>query len=241
MAEAPIFAQSARGRMKKRIKIQGFLIFLAIIISILLSKFLFPHWKKEALDEFLDALGVGIVLFGFLFRIAARGYKAEVSPDGKKLIIDGLYGLMRNPMYFGTLLIGLGINLLLFKWWISLLFFIIFLIIYVHQIRKEENDLYRRFGEEFKNYCKITPRYFPKIFNVNLRDYLFFKRSWIKKELSSLIGVIVVIIAIEIWEDVRLFGYNEFRKELLELSLIIIYFVSIFSVFYEKKDTTRKY
>lgn len=226
--------------MKKRIKIQGFLIFLAIIISIPLSKFLFPHWKEEALDEFLDALGIGMVLFGFLFRIAARGYKAEVSPDGKKLIIDGLYGFLRNPMYFGTLLIGLGINLILFEWWAFILFFIIFLLIYIRQMRKEENDLYRRFGEEFKNYCKITPRYFPKVFNVNLRDYLFFKWSWVKKELPSLVGVIAVIIAAEIWEDVRIFGYNEFREELLELPLIIILFVSIFSLFYGKKDIARK-
>jgi len=226
--------------MKKRIKIQGFLIFLAIIISIPLSKFLFPHWKEETLDEFLDALGIGMVLFGFLFRIAARGYKAEVSPDGKKLIIDGLYGFLRNPMYFGTLLIGLGINLILFEWWAFILFFIIFLLIYIRQMRKEENDLYRRFGEEFKNYCKITPRYFPKVFNVNLRDYLFFKWSWVKKELPSLVGVIAVIIAAEIWEDVRIFGYNEFREELLELPLIIILFVSIFSLFYGKKDIARK-
>lgn len=89
--------------------------------TILFSKFLFPHWKKEILDEFLDAIGISLVLFGFLFRIAARGYKADGSPEGKKLITNGLYGLMRNPMYVGTLLIGLGINLVLFEWWVAIL------------------------------------------------------------------------------------------------------------------------
>lgn len=224
--------------MKRRIRIQGFIIFLAVVASILLSKFLFPCWKKETLDEFLDAIGLGIVLFGFLFRIAARGYKAEVSANGKYLITDGLYGLMRHPMYFGTLLIGLGIVLILFKWWAFFLFLPIFLLIYIPQIQQEENQLYRRFGDEYKTYCKRTPKYFPNIyslFKVDLQDYLFFKWVWIKREIPSLIGVIGIIIAIETREDVRLFGYSEYTKELLELALTIGIFVIIF-LFYKKED-----
>lgn len=75
--------------MKRRIRPQGILIFLAITLSIFLSKSLFPQWEKEALDKFLDALGIAIVLFGFLFRIMARGYKAEESPQGQTLITEG--------------------------------------------------------------------------------------------------------------------------------------------------------
>lgn len=224
--------------MKKRIKIQGFLIFLAVTLTILLSKFLFPRWKQQALDEFLDALGIGLVLFGFLFRIAARGYKAEVSNEGKTLIKDGLYALMRHPMYFGTLLIGAGIVLVLFQWWVFLLFLIVFLLIYIPQINREETTLHRRFGEEYKNYCKRTPLYFPNIsvlFKADLREYLFLKWSWIKKELPSCIGVTGLIIAIEAREDVRSFGYSEYAKELLELSFIVIFFIIIFSLFYEPR------
>ena len=227
--------------MKRRIRIQGFFIFLAATTTILLSKLLFPHWKKEILDEFLDAIGIGLVLFGFLFRIAARGYKAENSPEGKNLITNGAYGLMRNPMYFGTLLVGLGINLVLFEWWAAILFCIIFSLIYIRQIHREEADLSQRFGEEYKTYCNVTPRYFPNLFNINLRDHLFFKWLWIQKELPSLIGVIGVIITIEIWEDMRLFGYNECRKELAELFLIITCFIIVFSLFYEKENISRKY
>lgn len=94
--------------MKKRIKIQGFLIFLATLATISLSKFVFPHWKKEPWDEFLDVVGIGLVLFGFLFRITARGYKQEKSYNGKLLVKDGPYAMVRNPMYFGTFMIGTG-------------------------------------------------------------------------------------------------------------------------------------
>jgi len=150
-------------KMKKRVRFQNFLIFLAMTASLLLSKFLFQNWKREALDEFFDALGVAILLFGFLFRISARGLKAGKSCNGKKLITDGLYSLTRNPMYFGTLLIGLGIVLVLFKWWVFLLFFSIFLLIYIPQINKEEKELSKYFGDEYRLYCEKVPRCFPNI------------------------------------------------------------------------------
>ena len=211
---------------RTRTKIQRILILLVIIISIFLPKYVFPHWKKEPVDEFLDAFGIFIVLFGFLFRISARGYKNEKSSCGKELVKDGPYALLRNPMYFGTLLIGTGIIFVIFELWTFPLFFVVFFSIYMPQIKKEENKLFIRFGEEYKRYCKITPEYFPNSrCMLKLRDYLSFKLSWITKEIFSLVSVIIAIIAIEIWEDVKSFGYKEFLKEPLELSFIVLCFI----------------
>lgn len=229
--------------MKKRIKIQGSLIFLGIVIVILFSKFLFPQWKKEALDEFLDAVGIGLILFGFLFRMAARGHKAEMSSEGKKLVTSGIYALIRNPMYFGTFLIGTGVVLVLFKWWVFILFLAIFLGIYTPQINKEEKILSEYFGQEYHNYRKNVPMYFPSILNlfkIDLRDYIFFKWPGIKKELPSLMAVVGAIIAAEAWEDVRLFGHKEYGKELLELLLIISCLLVVIFLFYKKDDVSGK-
>jgi protein-S-isoprenylcysteine O-methyltransferase Ste14 len=225
--------------MKKRIKLQGIFIFAAITIVLALHKFIFPYWTQEPWDEFLDALGIAFILFGFIFRIAARGYKAEISCEGKSLITDGPYGLMRNPMYFGTFLIGLGIILVLFMWWAFFVFLAIFALIYIFQVRKEEKTLFRRFGDEYKRYCEITPRYFPRlvtVFTADFRKYVFLKWNWVKKELPSLILVISLVIIIETWEDVRLFGQKEFLKEFLELFSIVISFVITMALFLRKTD-----
>jgi len=238
-----ISARSAKRRMKRRIGIQGFLMVLAIILSLGFSRFLFPQWRQEALDEFLDVLGTNIILLGFLFRIAARGHKAEISHRGESLIKDGLYGLMRHPMYFGTFFIGLGIVLVLFQWWAFLLFLAVFLLIYAPQTNREEDNLFRRFGQEYKNYCQTTPRYIPDLagwFEKDLRDYLFFNWSWLKKELPSLITVTAIVIAIETWHDRRLFGYKECTKELGELLLVIVFFMIISGLFYAGKNRPRK-
>ena len=210
--------------MKRRIRIQGFLIFLAILLVILLSKLIFPSWKKEPLDEFFDAIGIILVLSGFLLRIIARGYKEEKSQQSKDLVKDGPYGLMRHPMYFGTLLIGTGIIAVLFEFWVFFVFLVIYLLIYLPQINREEKILLKKFGQEYLSYCKTTPKYFPNVF-LSFREHLPLRISWIKKELVSLIAVIGLILAIEIWEDTRLFGHQEFYKELLELLSIIFAFI----------------
>lgn len=239
---APISALNARGDMKARIRLQGMSIFLAVLTAVFLSKFLFPQWEKEGLDEFLDILGIFIVLFGFLIRVAARGYKSEKSWNGRSLMSDGLYGLVRHPMYFGTLLIGMGIVLVLFQWWAFLIFLFVFLAIYTPQVCKEENNLLQLFGEEYKAYCRKTPKYFPNgnFFRANLVEYLFFKWAWVKKELLSLIVASVIIIALETWQDIRLFGRNEIFSELLEFLWVALFFFALCGIFYKKENVSRK-
>lgn len=112
------------------------------------------------------------------------------------------------------------------------------MIIYIPQIRREENSLCIRFGERYKNYCSKIPKYFPNIFTffkTDIRDYLYFEWGWAKRELPTLTGVIIAVISIETWEDVKLFGYHEFGKELLELSLIFLFFVSVFTFLYKRR------
>lgn len=229
--------------MKKNIKIQTLLIFMFMLMSVLLSKVFFPEWKNGALDESLDALGIAFVLFGFLFRICTRSYKISGSSSSRHLVIGGPYSLMRNPMYFGTFLIGLGVIFLLFNWWVFPIFLAGFLLIYIPAVNREEEKLRRQFGEEYINYCRDTPRVFPRISNLlrlNLSDYLPLEWRLIKRELASLVGTLLVITAIEIREDVRLFGRAEYAKEAVELVSAVVPFVGILLLFTNKKIFPKK-
>lgn len=227
--------------MKIRIRIQGGLIFLTVIALMVFSKIIFPHWKYGWLDELLDAIGISLVLFGFVFRIAARGYKEEKSDNGRRLVTDGPYALIRNPMYFGTLLIGTGVIAVTFALWTLPMFLAVYFFIYIPQIKKEEGVLLQRFGDAYKNYCRIVPAYFPNIYRLSyLREYLYLKFSWIKKEFSSFIAIIAAILALEIWDDIRMFGFGEFYKELLELACIILAFIFIVVFLGIKKTKEEK-
>jgi protein-S-isoprenylcysteine O-methyltransferase Ste14 len=220
--------------MKKRIKIQGLLIFLAIALSILFAKFLFRRPQDSLLARFLDGLGAGLLLLGFLLRIAGRGYKKETSAQSEKLVIAGPYQLVRNPMYLGTLFIGLGITLSLFAWWMSLVFLAVYLAIYIPQVRREEKILSQRFAQDYWDYCKRVPRFFPGIadcFSVDLRRRLSFKKAWLKTETVSLIATFIFILAFKIWKES---GAVRFFLVASVLAGII------FALFHEKKDIPAK-
>ena len=223
--------------MKPRIKIQGLSIFISVVITIFLHKWLFPEWKRQLFNELFNFLGVVLVLFGFLFRVCARGHKEEKSSQGRSLVKDGPYALIRNPMYFGTLLIGIGTTAILFQFWTIFLFLAVFLLIYIPQVRKEEALLAVMFKDEYREYSKAVPGYFPRICSLlNLRKHLDLKLSWVKKELSSFIFTLLIILVIEIWEDARLFGPAELIQKPIELVFVVLFLAILWVSFREKNN-----
>jgi protein-S-isoprenylcysteine O-methyltransferase Ste14 len=190
--------------MKTRIKIHGFLIFVAVVLAIIFYKYLLPGRSGGSARMIFDLAGLSLFFSGYFFRTAARGYKAELNSDGKTLVTKGPYAMTRNPMYLGTLCIGLGIILLIFQWWVAAVFLIIYLSIYIPQIKKEEKKLDDFFPEVFKNYCRMTPRFFPGIKTLGQPDSkIKFKFSWAGKELSSFLAASLFIIVVKNWALLR--------------------------------------
>ncbi len=192
--------------MKARIRMQGFLICLGVVALIFFYKYLLPDPVGKGTRYIRSVAGLLAVLLGYLLRISARGFKAERNPDGKTLVCEGPYNLMRNPMYFGTLLIGLGVVLAAFRIWVGGIFLVIYLSIYIPQISREEERLKGYFGERFRNYQLTTPKFFPSpsaLLKTRPEQYLMLKWPWIKKELPSLSAVLAVLTGITIWNYFR--------------------------------------
>ena len=210
--------------MKRRIRIQGMLMFLAVLLAILLRSFIFQNWASPFIDLLLDLVGLVIIFKGFLLRITARGYKEENSSYGHALVKNGPYAYTRNPMYLGTLLIGLGITLVLFQIWVAAIYLAVYLAIYIYQIKKEEVWLLREFGKEYTDYCLATPRFFPCICRpVEFIQSLRFKSAWVKKERQSFLIVFSMVMVVEAVNDIRAFGSKAFAVEfILLLSVLAI-------------------
>ena len=93
------------------------------------------------------------------------GFKGTplVTMPTKKILAKGPYAYVRNPMMLSLLFILLGEALyyahsLLFVWlicWARMGHLII--------VNYEEPQLERRFGEEWKSYCRKVPRWVPLI------------------------------------------------------------------------------
>ena len=217
--------------IKSRIRVQGFLIAVSVVMILLLPQFMFVKWHRELWDEFFDILGILTILSGYFLRVAARGHKKDCSKEGKALVLDGPYGLIRNPMYMGSFMIGAGLIILLFNPWVMLIFIAVIATIYIPHFKKEEDELVARFKDEYKDYVLRTPSLFPKPGQLfRLREYVTVKKEWLKNERLSFLFVFVMIFAVETWQDFINFGNEELVKEPFELLCAFILYC-IFSFY----------
>jgi len=213
---------------KERIRTQGMLIFLGVVLAIVFSGRIVRWDILGPADDTVEIIGFILFFLGFIFRIAARGYKQENSRQGRTLVVSGPYRYVRNPMYFGTLLIGCGVSAVILQIWTLPVFLIVYCAIYFPQVAKEEKLLLQEFGEEYKNYCLQTPAYFPKVICLTqIKRCLAVKTEWIKKEQVSFILVFLFLAAIETWEDVSCNGWAEAKKEFLIFALIFAVYILV--------------
>jgi protein-S-isoprenylcysteine O-methyltransferase Ste14 len=105
-------------------------------------------------------VGFGIVLIvpGLLLRALASGHVRK----NEALVTSGPYAYTRNPLYLGSLLLGVGFAVAARSWWVSLALVVIFLAIYLPVISGEEEFLRAKFPT-FDEYARQVPRIFPRI------------------------------------------------------------------------------
>ncbi|MCX5702330.1 MAG: hypothetical protein NTW64_05095 [Candidatus Omnitrophica bacterium] len=222
--------------MKKRLKINGIIMFVVSLSIVILPSVFLRHKYPHSLDEFMELFGIAFILLGQIFRASARGYKSEHSKNGTALIQGGPYYLVRNPMYLGILLIGGGIILILFRWWVLGLFLFIFIWRYSLLILKEEKKLLMMFPEACKDYFKKVPRLMPSIpmlLRNDIIEYLPLKFPWVKKEIGSMLAVLLITLFLESWDDIHHEGIQVYLYELVFLVMVIMLF--IFLVIYLHK------
>lgn len=106
--------------------------------------------------------GLSLFLYTvFLFKRFGNGTLAPLTPT-QKLVIRGPYKYCRNPMITGVLFILTGETLFLHSTNILIWAFTFFVINIFYFILKEEPDLYKRFGDEYKKYKENVPRWIPR-------------------------------------------------------------------------------
>jgi protein-S-isoprenylcysteine O-methyltransferase Ste14 len=189
--------------MKRRIRFQGILIASGVIFFLVFPRFFFQGRESRAVDVVLELAGFVVVVLGYLVRISARGHKSLKSSQGAALVTDGPYAVLRNPMYFGTLLIGLGFILMFAKPWFLVAFAAAYLGIYIPQVKAEEERLRKHFGDAYAQYASKTPRIFPDILRLwkgGVNDFLPLRKSWIRRELPSFVSCLGVMILLKIWQ-----------------------------------------
>jgi protein-S-isoprenylcysteine O-methyltransferase Ste14 len=130
--------------------------------------------------------GVGLTVVGLLIRTWACGHLEKE----KTLTISGPYRYTRNPLYFGSLLIGIGVVVGARSWWVLACALVLFTFFYPVAILTERQKMKKLFPEEYSMYCKKVPLFLPKLWTSLPRQDSCFAWPLYKKnqEYRALVG-----------------------------------------------------
>ncbi len=105
------------------------------------------------------ALGEGLRLWG----VAVVGKGSRTRGGGvARLVTDGPYAYVRNPLYLGNLLLTVGVTCISKLLWAVPIVAALYLIQYVPIVLWEESVLAERFGADYVAYCRRVPRWLPR-------------------------------------------------------------------------------
>ncbi len=110
-----------------------------------------PTWRSLA-------FGAILIVPGLLIRALASGHVRK----NEALATSGPYAYTRNPLYLGSLLIGIGFAVASRSWWVGAVLVVMFFAIYIPVIGGEEKFLREKFPE-FDEYAQCVPRMLPRV------------------------------------------------------------------------------
>jgi len=138
-------------------------------------------------------LGLAIFLFGVMSRgitigleyIVRGGLYRQIYAD--KLVTTGIYSICRNPMYFGNILILLGVGMFANSALFVCLTIPIFMFLYASIILAEQSFLENKFGEEYKLYKQNVNAIIPDFTKIKeaFKGQEFNLKKVVRKEYNS--------------------------------------------------------
>ena len=160
---------------------------------------LIGDWGRVGTPWIMASIGIALVVLGELMRVWAVRQIGVISRTraGRlgRLVTEGPFSLVRNPLYVGNLLLWTGFTVWSGKLWLLAVCWTIFLLQYSAIIRLEEGLLTERFGEEYTTYVARVPRWWPKLTNLAaaLRDRAHHPwRDTLFSERGTLIAIAVI-------------------------------------------------
>jgi protein-S-isoprenylcysteine O-methyltransferase Ste14 len=150
-------------------------------------------WLAQPTWRFM-ALGAILILPGLVIRALASGHVRK----NEALATSGPYAHTRNPLYLGSLLIGVGFAVAARSWWVGVVLVVMFFAIYVPVIRDEEAFLRQKFPE-FEEYARRVPRMFPRFVRVHSEQATggFSVDLYLKhREYNALLGAVAMVSAL---------------------------------------------
>ncbi len=164
------------------------------------------RWDLEApiVAYLLFSFGLVLVAIGSLGRMWCSLYIAGYKNN--RLVTEGPYSMTRNPLYFFSFLGLLGVGMTTETITFPVIFAISFAISYPYVIRSEEQRLRKLFGEQYDEYARRVPAFFPKIFLLHEPERYTVNPRIFRKHIFSALWFIWIVGILELIEGLKDLG-----------------------------------
>lgn len=157
--------------------------FAFVLVYLVFSQ---PTWESLS-------IGLPPAVLGYAIRVWASGHLYK----WKGLAVSGPYRWTRNPLYLGSFIMGAGFMLAASRWSLLIGFLILFILIYVPVMKKEETELRDGYGESFRIYRRQVPLFLPRPPRGESRDAgkqreFSWSQVWANREHRTGLGVTLV-------------------------------------------------
>jgi len=137
-------------------------------------------------------VGTSVALLGIFLRAVASGHVEK----NRVLATSGPYAYVRNPLYVGSIIIGIGFAIAARDLWVATAILVLFIAIYLPVIRSEEAFLRAQF-DEYADYERGVPGLLPRTLLFRQITEGFSRELYFKhREYNSLLGAAAVVLAL---------------------------------------------
>jgi protein-S-isoprenylcysteine O-methyltransferase Ste14 len=148
------------------IRLLGLCLWITTIAYLLNATWI--QWVSLPMPRWLRWCGVvgGTVCLGFLWwtltNLGKNLTDTVVTRSNAVLVSSGPYRWIRHPFYVAVYLLTLAIALMSANWLIGLIGLSFTLVVAI-RVKKEEQQLIEKFGDQYRKYMAVTGRFLPKI------------------------------------------------------------------------------
>lgn len=139
-------------------------------------------------------IGAPVAVLGELMQMWAASHLHK----DERLTVSGPYSYVRNPMYIGRFILGLGFFLMTQNPYLVAAYVILFAIYANLRVGREERRLREIFSPNYQRYCSEIRRWLPSLKPYSLSENR--RASWSQvcanHEHINLIGLLVVLAAV---------------------------------------------
>ncbi|MFH1460324.1 MAG: isoprenylcysteine carboxylmethyltransferase family protein [Candidatus Omnitrophota bacterium] len=157
---------------------------------------------KQGFTENNFRFGIGYILAGVMIRLWAAGYIKKI----RQLTTSGPYAFVRNPLYVGNFLIGLGFCFFVRNYILWGAYCVLFFFFYLGTVKKEEALLADLFKAEYIEYKNSVPAFIPRFKKYKEKNPLRYSLTQVVYN-----GEIIRVLITGILIFILYFGYSFFQ------------------------------